>query len=100
MTIPYLIAKKIEERQEMLKKAKQLEEEISTWFLRNGDYLRTEIEYSITADPRGEAMDNGEFDKVDGEPSRDNLVHGKHYYPIEGSDSYVMANYWTLKGGD
>lgn len=100
MTIPYLIAKKIEERQELMIKAKRLEEEITAWFLRNGDSVRIETEYAIAADPKGEAMNNGEFDMVDSETHRDNLAHGKHYYPIEMSDRYVMAEYWSLKGGE
>ena len=99
MKVPHQIAKKIEEHQELLKKAEQLEEEIREWFFQNGDGKLMGTDYSIVVDPKGKAMDNGEFDKADKPPRRDNLVHGKHYYPIEGSDHYVMSDYWALKGG-
>lgn len=99
MKVPNQIAKKIEEHQELLRKAEQLKEEIRQWFYQNGNGELMETDYTIVANPEGVAMDNGEFDNADKEPRRDSLVHGKRYYPIEGSDHYVMSDYWASKGG-
>lgn len=91
MKIPKKIAEKVAKYRKLQNTADALFEEIQKFFddLDDGVYYGN---FSIEAEPKGVAQDEGEYCDQYTDYCGDS-GGGTYYYPIDGSDKYVAVDY-------